>query len=423
MTPRLLWLRHGAVAVGAVALGLAACGVEPATNDECHAVLERTPGCPTAAVVVMTDFLSSQVALTRLDGATLCGSLISTARAPSSGVAYALSGDLVVPSSRPESGRVVLLDRYGTNVITWLSAESGAVTAQLPVGTGFQSNPQDYAEIGGGRALVSRWGENPFPGSEPFDAGGDLLLIDTETPVVLDRVELPRRDGVPPRPSGLTRVGDRVIVTLQRASRDAQQMAEAELVGVDVSSPAVVWTLALGGVKNCGPLTPSPSGATAALACTGYIDSNGVASDVRDSALLLFDLGTDPPSERARYSAAELVGDPLQSELEFFGETRLLVKTQTPYGGDTNNRLLAFDLAGGGVQALAEARPNAKGNGQGVVFGGLLCAPGCGDVCLAADADSGVLRRFRVAEGAIEPMSSIPVRGAVGLPPRDLGAF
>ena len=77
----------------------------------------------------------------------------------------------------------------------------------------------------------------------------------------------------------------------------------------------------------------------------------------------------------------------------------------------------------GVVQELAEARPNAKGNGQGVVFGGLLCAPGCGDVCLAADADSGVLRRFRVTEGGLEPMSSVPIAGAVGLPPRDVGAF
>ena len=407
----------------ALLFGLAACNVEPAADDECRAAVTRAPGCPAAAVVVMTDFLSSQVALTRLDGATVCGSLISTARAPSSGVAYALSGDVVVPSSRPESERVVLLDRYGTNVITWLSAESGAVLAQLPVGTGFQSNPQDYVEIGGGRALVSRWGENPFPDSEAFDGGGDLLLIDTEAPAVIERVVIPRHDDVPPRPSGLTRVGDRVIVTLQRASRDVRSMAEAELVGIDVASAAVAWTLALEGLKNCGTFTLSPSGATAVVACTGFIDPDGVAENLEESALVLFDTATEPPSELGRFSAAELAGEPIQGELEFFSETRLLAKTQTVYGGASNNRLLAIDLADGAVSELAEARPNAEGKGQGVVFGGLLCAPGCGDVCLAADADRGVLRRFRVRADGLEALSHVAIAGGVGLPPRDIGAF
>jgi hypothetical protein len=412
---------HATLVAGLV--GLAGCNVEPATNDECHAALTRTAGCPAAAVVVMTDFLSSQVALTRLDGTTLCGSVISTARAPSSGVAYALSGDVTVPSSRPESGRVVLVDRFGTNVITWLSGESGAVLAQLPVGTGFQSNPQDYVEIGGGRALVSRWGENPFPGTEPFDEGGDLLLIDTEAPGVVDRVALPRHDDFPPRPSGLTRVGDRVIVVLQRASRDVRSMADAELIGVDVESAGVVWTLSLERLKNCGAFTPSPSGATAAIACTGYIDPDGVATELDESGLVLFDTSTDPPSVRKRFSAAELTGEPLQSELEFFDETRLLAKTQTPYGGEANNRLLSIDLTDGAVRVLAEARPDTSGKGQGIVFGGLLCAPGCGDICLAADADRGVLRRFRVRGDDLEPLSNITIAGAVGLPPRDLGAF
>lgn len=417
MTARSVFAWH------AVLFGVTACSVEPAASDECHAAVTRAPGCPAAAVVVMSDFLSSQVALTRLDGVTLCGSLISTARAPSSGVAYALSGDVGLPSSRPASGRVVLLDRYGTNVIAWLSAESGAVLAQLPVGTGFQSNPQDYVEIGGGRAFVSRWGENPFPGSEAFDAGGDLLLIDTEKPAVLGDVVLPRHDDVPPRPSGMTRVGERVVVTLQRANRDITSMAEGELVGVDVESAAVVWTLALGGLKNCGTFTPNPSGATAAVACTGYVDPDGVAEDLGQSAIVLFDTATDPPTELGRFAAADLVGEPLQAGLEFFGETRLLAKTQTPYGGQSNNRLLAVDLADGSVIELAEARPNAQGTGQGVVFGGLLCTPGCGDVCLAADADRGVLRRFRIAEGGLEPLSSVTIAGAVGLPPRALGAL
>src|ERR1700760_4534210 len=90
---------------------------------------------------------SPQVALGDLDGDTLCGSLISSARSDTSSVALALSGDVVLPSSRPASGRAVLLDRYGTNVVTFLDPSNGSVLSQLPVGTGFEANLQDYVEI------------------------------------------------------------------------------------------------------------------------------------------------------------------------------------------------------------------------------------------------------------------------------------
>ena len=149
-------------ALPSVTLALAACDVEPTAHDECHAKLSAAPGCPAAALVVMSDYVSTQVALTELDGKTLCGSYVSSARAETSPVAFALSGDVVLPSSRPPSGRAVLIDRYGTNVVSFLEPGSGAILAQLAVGTGFESNPQDYLELDARReahdaALAARW--------------------------------------------------------------------------------------------------------------------------------------------------------------------------------------------------------------------------------------------------------------------------
>jgi hypothetical protein len=412
--------RRATVALLAVVLG---CNVEPTAQDRCGASVTAEPGCPGAAVVVMSDFLSSQVALTRLDGTTLCGSFASTSRSEASSLAFPFSGDLGTPSMPPPSGRVVLLDRFGTNVLSWLEPRTGEVLAQLPVGTGFQSNPQDYVEITPGRALVSRWGENPAPGSEPFDGGGDLLVLDTEAPAVVGRIALPRPDDFPPRPAGLALKGELVLVTLQRAAVDVKSMGEAMLAGISIPDESVRFTVSLPGLKNCGRVTLAPSGERAAVVCSGYVDPAGEPADLRESAVVLLELGDDEPVERARFAATDVAGTALQSEAAFFSETGLLVKTQTSLGGGDDNRLLALDLETGVAKELARARPQTAGGGQGVVYGGLLCSPGCADTCLLADADRGVLSRWAITDDGLAPLPPLAVQGTIGLPPRDLGTY
>ncbi len=104
--------------------------------------------------------------------------------------------------------------------------------------------------------------------------------------------------------------------------------------------------------------------------------------------------------------------------LEFFAARGVLAKTQTALDGATNNRVLAVDLsetdATLAAQTLLEARPNDDGTGQGIVFGGALCSPGCGDVCLVADADRSVLARFAIDGDALEPLSPLAITGTVG---------
>jgi hypothetical protein len=411
---------RAAVLVAALA---AACNVEPTAQDQCGADVKAEPGCPSAAVVVMSDFISSQVALTRLDGTTLCGSFASTSRSEASALAFPFSGDLTTPSSPPGSERVVLLDRYGTNVVSWLEPRTGKVLAQLPIGTGFQSNPQDYLEVSPGKAIVSRWGENPVPGSEAFDGGGDLLLLDTLTPAITGRIELPRPDDFPPRPAGLTPHGEVVLVTLQRAAVDVKSMGEALIAGVDVESASVRFTLALAGLKNCGRVTPAPSGTRGVIACSGYVDRAGKPADLSESAVVLLDLAQELPVELSRLTAVELAGTALQSDVAFFSETGLLVKTQTALGGDDDNRLLALDLETGIATELARAGGERGASGQGVVYGGIHCSPGCGDTCLVADAEHGALMRWSIGADGLERLPPVAVRGSIGLPPRDIGVF
>lgn len=412
--------RRAAALLSVLAAG---CNVEPTAQDQCGADVTAELGCPNAAVVVMSDFISSQVALTRLDGTTLCGSFASTSRSEASALAFPFSGDVVTPSGPPASGRVVLLDRFGTNVISWLDPRTGRVLAQLPVGTGFQSNPQDYLELPGGRALVSRWGENPLRGSEPFDGGGDLLVLDTDAPAITARIALPRLDDFPPRPAGLTRHGELVLVTLQRAAVDVKSMGEALLAGVDPDAETVAFTLPLSGMKNCGRVTPAPSGERGVVACSSYVSRDGKPADIGESGLVVLDLRGEAPVEVARLMAEDVAGTALQSDVAFFSETGLLVKTQTSLGGDEHNRVLALDLETGVATELARAGQQAAASGQGVVYGGLACSPGCGDTCLLADADQSVLRRWSFETGELVELPPLPVRGSIGLPPRDIGSY
>jgi hypothetical protein len=97
--------------------------------------------CDQGTVVLLTDYTSTQIALSTLDGTTLSPAFLSTASMKASGLAFALSGDVALPNVTPASGSVVLMDRYGTNVITWADPSSAKVFAQLPVGIGFESNP------------------------------------------------------------------------------------------------------------------------------------------------------------------------------------------------------------------------------------------------------------------------------------------
>ncbi|HLV64229.1 MAG TPA: hypothetical protein VKY73_00385 [Polyangiaceae bacterium] len=404
--------------LGFLALG---CNVESTGKDTGGVPKGTSSECPDGLVVLMSDYLSTQIALSELDGETQSESFLSTGSTETDGLAFPLSGDVALPGTRPESGLVVLLDRFGTNVVSWVDPETAEVLAQLSVATGFESNPSDYLEIDERTALLSRWGQNAEPGREDHDTGGDVLILDTEEPAITGSIELDVIDDLPPRPSALTRVGDEVWVTLDRVALDYSTTGEAMVVGISIEDLEVVWQERIDGLKACGRLATSPDGTRLALACTGELDETGGAEDLDQSALVLFDATASPPKEIQRIPAADITGEPLQSDVVFARDDLVLLNTQSAWGGDTNNRWLALDLETGETEELLEASPDADGAGKGGVYGAMVCAPGCSDTCLLADADRGVLARVRVPEsGMPEAIDPITVETRVGLPPRDL---
>lgn len=422
MKQKIDWFARGALALGL--LSLSACNVKSTgrdtggVDDGMGGTGSADPNCPAGTVVVLSDYVSTQIALSNLAGQTLSESFLSTASAETDGLAFALSGDVALPSARPASNQVVLLDRFGTNVITWADPKTANVLAQLPVGTGFESNPSDYLEVSEDLAVVSRWGQNAAPGKEEFDDGGDLLLIDLNEHEISGSLLMPTAGELPARPGELSLIDGEVIVTLDRIALDFSETGEAMLVGVDILGHEVLWEETLEGRKACSRATLSPDGSKFAVVCTGALAASGETESLSQSAVILFDAKERPLREIATYEAEDLLGVAFQADVAFVSDDLILLKTQTPWGGEGNNQIFSLDLESGTTEELLEAAPDEAGNGKGLVYGSMVCAPGCSDYCLITDADEGVVQRVLIrADGSLTVDTPVTVEDEIGLPP------
>jgi hypothetical protein len=374
------------------------------------------PSCERGVAVVTSDYRSTNVAIAHLDGTTVSPSFISSG-ATKPGLSLALSGDVDIPRIPPRSGRVVLLDRYGTNVVTWMKLETAEVIAQLPVGQGFESNPQDYIEVDDHRAYVSRYATNPNPGKETFDEGGDLLIVDTIKPSIEGRIAMPEDDpSLAPCPSGLTQVGDTVVATLIRWAPDFSKIGEGRFVGVSPATNSVVWTVDVKGLYSCGRVAISPSGAHLAIACSSRMADETGKNDPATSDIVIYDAHTSPPTEIRRLGLGTKLDAGIQPDLAFGTENVILAKT---FGGNATagDTVFAVDVTNSTVTPLGDSP-------QAYALYGMHCAPGCGDICLLADSERNKLRRWKVSAAVVfDPLDDVVVDTVVGLPPRALGGL
>lgn len=410
--------RYVAAATAALLLG---CNVTAASTTG-GADLPQRGDCPRGLAVVSSDFQSSEIALLAPSGSVKSAAFLSSASTAASDLAAPLSGDIGVASARSRPGEVVVIDRFGTNVLTFVDTRTALVRAQLPIGTGFESNPQDYLELNEHQAFVPRIGENASPGRQRFDAGSDVLVVDPSVPAIVDSWPMPRKNGYLPNPVGVTRLGTDLLVTLRHARANYSDMAESELVALSTLDHGLRYRLPLTGLKNCGRAELSPTGDVLAVACSAFLDRKGAVAEPEASALVLLNARLEPPVELRRFAALDLVDGPIQSGIEFVTEQILLFKTQTALGADHDNQLFSLDLKSGTTTLLATAARAQGGLGFGIAFGGMSCGVGCGDPCLVADLSRGNLLRFRVRGNELSPDANVTIDGA-GLPPTDVTPF
>lgn len=399
------------LSVGLLAL---ACDVpEPPTGT--GGIGEHGP-CETTFVVVESDYLSTNVAVLSATGDVLSGSLASSATAN-------LSGDVVTPSS-PTGGAIVLLDRSQTEGahVLWVDPHTAGTRADLPVTTGFPSNPRDYLDVSARKAYVTRFEENRAPGKEPFDAGSDVLVVDPVGPRITGSIDMRPAvadlPGVLPRPDRMARIGGRAFVLLDVLASDFASTAPSRLVTIDTETDHPTDVLLLDGLRGCAGLAPSPEEAELAVFCLGGKVASGGPSDLGGSGVGIVDV-TGAAELVRRFPASDLGEDPVGFFGDWAAPSVLLLQT---FGHDAagsapaaDDRIVRLDVATGAAEDVLRSA------GAPFVLGGVACEPACG-ACFVTDADRDVVHRFAVdPRGTAGERREITVERRIGLPPRYLG--
>ena len=399
---------------------LAGCsGGDPVATGPAGFTVEATKdGCPGALLVSESDYTSTNISALSPVGVELAQSFISSESA-SPGLTTALSGDVVFPSAAPQSGRVVLIDRYPNSVLTFVDAASGKVEQQISVGSGFGSNPHDYLELSNERAFVTRYEANPKPGREKHDAGSDVLILDPTDGSLSGSIDLTTPDDgeLLPRPDHLLRRGDEVWVTLQGLSQDFSKARAQRIVGISLADDTVAWTVELSGFTSCGAIAISPSGKRGAIACSGLLGSGALTASSASDVVLL-DLNDSPPTIVKSFGASEQLGAPLGSALAFASETQLVGTALGDAGASRNDVAYTLDTEDGTATQLYDA-------GAAFALGDVRCTPGCAaELCYLADAQANAIAAWQITkDGKLEVQTPLVTGKRIGLPPRSLGSL
>jgi len=428
-----------------IALGLlvAACGgpVAPPTTG---GVTVADGPFGRGHALVMSDYQSTNVALLDCEGNTLSGSFLSSAAAQP-GLTAPLSGDVVLPGEPQGGPELALLDRFPAAVVTFVDVTTGRVSEQLEVGTGFRSNPQDLLLVDGD-AWVSRYETNPKPGMQPFDGGGDIVIIDRGARSIVERIDLSA--GVAdapnywPRPGKMVRLGRRVFVLLAAYDATFANAGASRVVEIDTDSRAIVATHVLDGLAGCGAFAMEPPFDRDGLArpmrrllvgCSGRFQGTSTPT-LEDSGLVALDTTEGAVVELRRWSAEALAGRPVGFDLAIDEGGRALVTTMGRLGegssADLTDALVEVSLDSGETRVVFEtpSRPFELG-GVKCTTARLPVVPASGDAasvrrdCFAADGEAPALRRLVLGPEGYVATDALVVETAIGLPPRWLGRF
>lgn len=394
--------------------------------------------------LVMSDYQSTNVALLDCDGRTLSGSFVSSGAA-TPGLAAPLSGDVVLPSDVQSGSELALIDRYPAAIVTLVDIATGTVTGQIDVGTGFRSNPQDLFRSDE-RLWISRYETNPKAGTVPFDAGGDVVIVDRNTRAIVERIDLAAAmadaPGFLPRPGRMVAFDGRLYVLLAAYDASFSDAAPSRIVTLDIATHAILGVHRLDSLAGCSALALQPpfdrSGVPRALrrlvvGCSGRFQGSS-SPDRSDSGLVALEPHGDELVEWRRWGSTELADRPVGFDLAIDESGRVLVTTMGRLGdgsgADVTDALIEVGLDDGATRVVWEttARPFELGGVRcttrtAAPTDGDTAASMCGSDCFLADGEGGLLRRLVLGPTGYEASEALQVEPAIGLPPRWLGRF
>jgi len=339
---------------------------------------------PAGIAVLVSDYSSAAVSL--LDPVTLTLSkdaCISAASFSSSLVA--LSGDAAVASSPSASHELVVIDRKNS-VLTFASPITCTVRAQLSVGTGgFKANPQDVLVLSEHKAYVTRYETNhaPVASLNGLDGGDDILIIDPSVPTITGRIALSTyatagaTGPTQARPARLLRAGARVLVALDSLNAKLSEQGPGRVLALDPDTDQVTGSLDVPTLKNCGAFAYDTASKHLVVSCGG---SFSAASQIAESGLVTFDLGSEPVSV-ATVKASALGTQPLSfATVSLGGANTAFVAALGSLDFTTNavlsnDTFLRVDLTAGTATKLLSSSPYGLG-GHLVVNGKVVLADG-----------------------------------------------
>ena len=374
------------------------------------AALTAEPGA--AFALVSSDYASTSVALLDERGAPLTEAWIDSGSAPP-GIVASLSGDVAVASVAVDPCVVAVIDRFGTDVISFLDHCAGAVVSQVDVGSSFRANPHDVLPLGGRRVLVSRHEPNPDPDADERERGDDLLIVDWREGRVVSRIALSSaaltQDGerLHARPSRMAWLGERVVIGLARSTTDFMVTGPGAVALLDPESGALE-VIPLDGLAGCDEVDSGD--ATVLVTCGGpaFVDE-----DARRERAGLALLAEEGGVIRVRHTWRAAAHPALPAYNTWgipVGADRAVVTAMGDLSRGIHDRVGVIDLATGHAEALLEA-------GSALVIGDGAWDP-VAEMLLIPDAHEGTLRRFTGA--GLDPLSRMEVDGCRGLPPREV---
>lgn len=371
-----------------------------------------------AYAFVASDYASSAVGILDADGDVLREAWIDSGTTPP-GIVAAVSGDVVLGSSPLAPCVVTVIDRSGTDVLTFLDACSDDVLiGQLDVGPSFYANPQDAIAIDETRALVSRSEPNGQPGAAEIERGNDLLVVDWRAGEILSRIDLSALDHAQgervyarPERMALLENEDARVVVVGLARLTGHYTVGPGALGIVDLATLEPRALELEGLSNCREVDAVPGAPNAAfVTCNGT--SFGTADDRREGAGVVA-LALEPDggvSVRAVWRAADHPDAPVFNTWTVpLSAERVVAIAMGDVGRELDDRaaVLAFD---GEPEMLVEADDAfVLGDGTFDAERGLLLLP---------DARAGTIRRFAMESAReLEPAVASACRA---LPPREI---
>lgn len=403
----------------ALALLLASCAEPSSCPPADLSPLDAEP----AFAFVASDYASSAIGLLDSDGALIREAWIDSGTvAP--GLVPALSGDVVLASSPPSRCVVAVIDRSGTDVITFLDAcaDDDVLLGQIDVGPTFDANPQDLLALDDTRALVSRHEPNLLPSADELERGNDLLVIDWRRGRVLSRVDLSALDvldgeRIYARPGRMVRVGGgeagAIVVGLARLGEDFMRPGPGAVAIVDPGS-LEVSALSLDGLLDCVEVDAVPGEATTAIVTCQGAPFGDSESRREGAGVAAVELGEDGEVHvRATWRAARHPSSPV---FNTWSVPLAVDRVVTIAMGDLRARI--GDRAGLIELAPEDEAPLLMEAAEAFVLGdgaydatrGLLLIP---------DAHEGTIRRFAMGASPVEA-DPVLAAGCRGLPPREI---